>query len=384
MTNARFGRSRPEETVVVTRSDAPPTAPAAIAGVWLGTAPLRLEPLPGGGLSGAPVVLVRPECGPACVLKRVGRDDAAAPRAAWVHALVTQARRRGVVELPAPLVTPGGSTLVADACGGVWELVPFVAGASVVDADLPHLWAALEVLARLHTAWADAPPGPMAAPAGPAVPPAVVRRIRQAAALGQTPWPVRRAAAPPHGVAPDGLAAAVAIRWDRAIALGAAGAGRRAVERIAGVAAGAVPLQPVVRDVWYDHVLFEPRGPAAAPRVTGLIDLHAAACDTPATDIARLAGSWWSTALGSACEAWLAEAVEAYAATRPLSAAERALVPWLHAAGVVCALDNWFRWVVEEGCVFADGPRVLARIDRLLDALPWALEWLAERGLDRV
>lgn len=370
---------------MVTRSDAPSTAPAAIAGAWLGAAPLRLEPLPGGGLSGAPVVLVRTEWGAACVLKRVGRDAAAAPRATWVHALVARARDRGVVELPAPLATPGGATLVADSGGGIWELVPFVTGASVADADTPHLRAALGVLARLHTAWEDAPAGPTGSVGGPAVPPAVLRRSRQAAALVRDPWTARRAAAAPtHVATPDGLVAAVVSRWDRAIALVTAGAGRRAVARIAAVEACTVPLEPVVRDVWYDHVLFEARVPAAGPRVAALIDLHGAAIDTPATDVARLTGSWWSTTLGPRCETWLAEAVEAYAATRPLSAAERALVPWLHAAGVVCALDNWFRWVVEEGCVFPDAARALARIDRLLDALPWAVEWLAERGLDRV
>lgn len=370
---------------MVTRSDAPCTAPAAIAGAWLGAAPLWLEPLPGGGLSGAPVVLVRPERGAACVLKRVGRDAGDAPRATWVHALVAWARNRGVVELPAPLATPGGATLVADSGGGLWELVPFVTGASVERADTRHLRAALEVLARLHAAWCDAPAGPPGRVGGLAAPPAVLRRSRQAAALVRDPWMARRAAvAPTHVAAPDGLVAAVVSRWDRAIALLAAGAGRRAVARIAAAAARGVPLQPVARDVWYDHVVFEQRAATAGPRVTALIDLHGAAVDTPATDVARLAGSWWSTALGPGCETWLAEAVEAYAATRPLSAAERALVPWLHAAGVVCALDNWFRWVVDEGCVFPDGARVLARIDRLLDALPWALEWLAERGLDQV
>jgi Ser/Thr protein kinase RdoA (MazF antagonist) len=370
---------------VVTRSDAPSTAPAAIAEAWLGAAPLRLEPLPGGGLSGAPVVLVRPERGPACVLKRVGRDAAAAPRATWVHALVARARDRGVVELPAPLATPDGATLVSDSGGGLWELVPFVTGASVESADTRHLRSAVEVLARLHEAWGDAPAGPTGSVGGPAAPPAVLRRSLQAAALVGDPWTARRAAAAPtHVAAPPGLAAAVVSRWDRAIAMLATGAGRRAVTRIADAAALAVPLQAVVRDVWYDHVLFEPRGPAAGPRVTAIIDLHGAAVDTPATDVARLAGSWWSTTLGPRCETWLAEAVEAYAVTRPLSAAERALVPWLHAAGVVCALDNWFRWVVEEGRVFPHAARVLARIDRLLDALPWALEWLTERGLDRV
>ncbi|MFM9011464.1 MAG: hypothetical protein ACKON8_11515 [Planctomycetota bacterium] len=52
-------------------------------------------------------------------------------------------------------------------------------------------------------------------------------------------------------------------------------------------------------------------------------------------------------------------------------------MPWLHAVGVICSLDNWFRWVVEERRVFADAPRVRARLERLVEALPGALAWLA-------
>lgn len=363
---------------MVTRSDAPPTALAVIARTWLGAGPLHLEPLSGGGLSGAPVMLVRPGRGAACVLKRVARDAASESRATWVHDLVVRARRRGVVELPAPLATACGATLVADSGGGLWELVPFVAGTSAAVADRRHLQTALEVLARLHAAWCDVP-------GGAAAPPAVVRRIRQAAALVREPWTSRRRAVPVvRAGATAGLVTDVVARWDRAIAILAALGGPAVVMRIAGVRARAVPLQPVVRDIWYDHVLFAAPAPAAGPRVMAIIDLHGAAIDTPATDIARLAGSWWSTSVGPRCETWLEEAVEAYAATRPLSADERALVPWLHAAGVICALDNWFGWVVEGGRVFPNSARVLARIDRLLDALPWALGWLAERGLDRV
>jgi len=369
--------------VVETPSDALPADPAAIARVWLGARP-RLEPLGGGGFSGAPVMLVRPEHGPACVLKRVGRDAAAEPQARWVHALVARARRRGGGGVPAPLATPGGATLVADSGGGLWELVPLVSGASVTQADPWHLRAAMEVLARLHAAWSDEPgPTMTVRPAAPI--PAMVRRVRQATTLVRHPWSARRrAAAETPPATDDGLVAAVVARWERALAIFAAGAGPRVVARIAGASVPAAPLQPVVRDIWFDHMLFAAAGPATPPRVTAIIDLHGAGIDTPATDIARLAGSWWSPALGPGCEAWLAEAVEAYALTRPLTAHERALVPWLHAAGVVCALDNWFRWVVEEGRVFPDAGRVLDRVDRLLDALSPALATLVSPGLDRV
>jgi Ser/Thr protein kinase RdoA (MazF antagonist) len=130
----------------------------------------------------------------------------------------------------------------------------------------------------------------------------------------------------------------------------------------------------VLRDVWAEHVLF---ATAAPLRVAGFIDLHAAGVDSPATDIARLLGSWRPDAIGGGFfEAW-AGAIAAYEARRPLAAAERHAIPLLHAAGVVFGLDNWFRWVLEEGRTFPDPDAVLRRADRLLAALPPALQELA-------
>ena len=132
----------------------------------------------------------------------------------------------------------------------------------------------------------------------------------------------------------------------------------------------------MLRDVWADHVIF---APGSAARVAGIVDLHAAGIDTPATDVARLAGSWRPPRRPHKVDpaaAW-PEAVAAYEAVRPLSAAERAVVPFLDAAGVICGLDNWFRWTLEEGRSFPDEAAALARIDRLLDRLPAAVGWLA-------
>lgn len=46
-------------------------------------------------------------------------------------------------------------------------------------------------------------------------------------------------------------------------------------------------LQPVLRDLWYPHVLF------SGDRVSGLIDWNAAATDHPLFDYSRLLGSWY-------------------------------------------------------------------------------------------
>ena len=130
-------------------------------------------------------------------------------------------------------------------------------------------------------------------------------------------------------------------------------------------------MQPVLRDVWNDHVLFLDDG-----RLVGFIDYHAAGRDTPATDLARLLGSWDAPAAPSEGQ-WLRpwrQALDAYEAVRPLEPGERALIPWLHATGVICGLDNWFRWLITEQREFADRSTVLSRIARLIAALPAALD----------
>src|SRR5205807_3808434 len=56
------------------------------------------------------------------------------------------------------------------------------------------------------------------------------------------------------------------------------------IGRLESLADISLPLQPCIRDIWHDHVLF------TANDVTGVIDFGAVDMDTPATDIARLLG----------------------------------------------------------------------------------------------
>ena len=59
----------------------------------------------------------------------------------------------------------------------------------------------------------------------------------------------------------------------------------RAIAQLAPLAGAQLPLQPCIRDIWHDHILF------TGNRVTGIVDFGALDIDTPATDIARLLGS---------------------------------------------------------------------------------------------
>lgn len=345
-----------------------------VSEAWLGRGDHAIGPLPAGGFSGSRMWVVRAGGGGASwVLKSLpmGAHD----RVAWSHRLMRHLRSRGVGEVPLVAETPAGRSIAVDAEGTAWELVTFVEGATT-DAPSPaQATAAAECLARIHAAAASFPEAPPCrAPC-----PAVRRRVEQAREMIARPW-----AALAHACRADGqrggdahpLGPAVAARLAKAVAVFDAQGGPRALHRIATFEQGPLALQAVLRDVWSAHILYDD---ATAARVAGVVDYHASAVDTPATDLARLVGSWRHER-DDAARPWARwpELAEAYAAVRPLPAEERRLVPWLHATGVILGLDNWFRWVLAESREFLRPAQVLSRIDRLLAQLPAAASMLNE------
>lgn len=369
-----------------------PTDPTALCRHWFAGTPVRIAALPATGFSGAAVFRVElPGDGERFVLKRFA--ESATPRhAAWVHALAGHLRDAGIDAVPRVLPVAGraaeaAATLVADAGGAVWEMVEFKRGVPLESPAPAEAAAAAALLGRVHVAAARLPGWRATTAASPGL----GRRVARCRELVADPWSRRlertasRAAGDRAGDRADpGLAAAVADRLGVAVATWSAAGVGRLVAEVARVEPPAMPLAPVLRDVWCDHVLFavpdEPRGraaglPSAADSgdriVSGLIDLHAAGIDTPATDLARLLGSWTppvGRAAAGLAERW-PEALAAYEAVRPLAAEERRAIGLFHAAGVVVSLDNWFRWTLDEGRAFPDRARVLARIDRLLAEL---------------
>ena len=328
----------------------PPESIERVCAAWLGVDSVRLAPLAGGGFSGSVVHMVEhPATGRRFVLKRFP-DSASDDRCAWVHALMRHVRAAGVE------VVPEVMKCAVDAEGGRWELVAFMPGRATERPTAGQAACALETLARLHVAAAG-----MAGARAHGSSPGVVRRREQARQLLNFPWRQRRAAI---GMDAD---AAVVVQLDEAIDVFDRAGGMRALERVAAAEASPLALQPVLRDVWSDHVLFAD----GDDRVSGIIDYHAAGIDSPATDLARLLGSWTLAAEcrePSLMDAWR-DALAAYERVRPLTPAERRLVPWLHSTGVIFGLDNWFRWMLEERRTFPDVDRAHERIARLVAAL---------------
>lgn len=123
-----------------------------------------------------------------------------------------------------------------------------------------------------------------------------------------------------------------------------------------------VALQPVWRDLWSDHVLFD------GARVGGLIDGTAARTESVASDLSRLLGSL----AGLDANGWQ-EALESYDAVRRLSLEERLLVRALDRSSMLMSPATWLRRLARPKPQSVVGPeqlhRILGRIERFSDRL---------------
>jgi homoserine kinase type II len=119
-----------------------------------------------------------------------------------------------------------------------------------------------------------------------------------------------------------------------------------------------ISLQPCIRDIWSDHVLFLGR------RVTGFIDFGAMQQENVAADVSRLLGSM----AGSDAQAWR-EGLAAYQSVRTLSEAEQTLIPAFDHSGVLMAGLNWIDWIYRQQRAFDNWHAIVERLDRLLTRL---------------
>jgi Ser/Thr protein kinase RdoA (MazF antagonist) len=106
-----------------------------------------------------------------------------------------------------------------------------------------------------------------------------------------------------------------------------------------------VPRQPVLRDIWSDHLFFDEN------RVCGLIDFHAIGAGTVAGDIGRLLASWQLPYHEATWTMALAE----YEAVRPLAPEEQTLLSVLDDAARVLTPWVWLTWVLLEKREFPIG-----------------------------
>jgi homoserine kinase type II len=265
-----------------------------------------------------------------------------------LHRLMGHARGQDLDFVPALYAAADGDTVVEEA-GRAWEVTQWLDGRADFAAhpSPERLAAAAESLARLHRAWEAfaAPPEPC---------PAVRRRLKVLAdwhALVATGW--RPSASPDDPVGP------VAERAWR----GLPGWLPNVQLWLGPWVDSRGPVQPCLRDVWHDHVLFE------GDRVTGLVDYGEVHPDHVAVDLSRLFGSL----VGDDPQGW-EQGLRAYRRLHPLSDPEARLARVLDRTGTVLGVVNWLRWLYHEGRPYEDLPGVARRLEGMLKRIQgWAI-----------
>jgi Ser/Thr protein kinase RdoA (MazF antagonist) len=312
--------------------------------------PSQIEPLgSAGGMSGAQFWRLESPRGK-LVLRRWPIEHPAPAGLRFIHSVLRHVSALGLKIVPVQIAATGGDTFVEHA-GHLWELAPWLEG--VADYEkfprVEKLRAAMTALGQLHLAAADFP-HPLA-PHSAGGSPAVTRRLARlrelqtggidalAHSINDATWPE---------LAP--LARQFLTTLPRLIP--------GAITRLMPLADAALPLQPSIRDIWHDHVLFN------GDRVTGLLDFGAMQIETPTGDVARLLGSL----AGDDANGWR-EGLAAYSTIRPLSEHETLAVFALDASGTLLAGCNWIRWIYAEGRKFKNRPQVIARFARLLNRI---------------
>jgi Ser/Thr protein kinase RdoA (MazF antagonist) len=304
--------------------------------------------LASGGFSGARIWRIETAAGP-CALRGTPVSAVDVRRLAGLHRLLAHVSAAGLTQVPVPVMALDGSTFFENE-GEVWQLEPWMPGAADYwqNPSAARLKAAMICLARWHLAAARFQPREterlwfFCEPSGKS--PGLAERAREIFRRNGTECGnLRRHLATSAWTEFADLGNKILDHFVRL-------APRVETQLKLGLDA-VVPLQPCLRDVWHDHVLF------TGSEVTGLIDPHAARSDCVACDLARLLGSL----AGDDRAGWDA-GVAAYQSVRPLALGELALVELFDQTAVLLGGMTWLDWHCLEGRTFDDRERVLVRL----------------------
>lgn len=294
-----------------------------------------------GGFSGARFWRIETPTATLC-LRRWPPEHPSPARLESIHRIVRHVYQRGVTQVPVPLVSRIGSTMVHQN-DHLWELAPWMPGTADYHRQptRPRLIAAMQLLARFHQA-TDA----LAAEPGARKPsPGLNQRLELLDQL---------VAGEARRIAIAAEKDAFTDRQNRAHAL--LEAFTKLAPRVRADLEQAtrmnVMLQPCLRDVWHDHILFDD------DKITGLVDFGAMREETVAGDVARLLASL----VRGDRSAWQI-GLEAYQHQRELDDTELHFLDIFVRTATLLSGLNWLRWIYLENRVFEHPGRVLQRID---------------------
>ncbi|HEY2416091.1 MAG TPA: phosphotransferase [Pirellulaceae bacterium] len=302
---------------------------------------VRIEPLANaGGWSGSLLWRITDATNHAFCLRRWPTEHPTPQRLQFIHNVLLHVAPQLPV-VPSPQRAHSGTTFIHHA-GHLWELTNWLPGFADFHANptTARLRAAMHALATFHNLAAR-----FQTQARPA--PAIADRLHQLQALDRGELlQIEQAVATPLDNELDARArrmlAALKQRLQRQLPAGP------------GSATSHLPLQPAIRDIHHDHILF------TGDSVTGLIDFGALRIDTPLTDIARLLGS-----LVGDDPIARHSAIDAYSELRPISEGDRQLIDWLDQTGLILGAYNWLKWLYVERRDMGPTAPIAVRIDEI-------------------
>jgi Ser/Thr protein kinase RdoA (MazF antagonist) len=270
-----------------------------------------------------------------------------------IHRLLERVNHRGIRQVPIPIAAANGSTVI-EVDSRLWQLEPWMPGqADFRDVSTDsRLESAMHVIARWHVAAASTNsfdhPHTTAHQTAPS--PTVGDRTDlihdYLSRLPEIKNSLRRE---PHERFRE-AGVRIAVQFRRM--------GQDIAGQLASVRSVDVAMQPCIRDLWHDHLLF------TGEELTGLIDFGAVRTDTVACDLSRLLGSLF----GNDSDGWR-RALVAYESVRPLQDNEAALLQPLDRSGVLLSGMTWLKRRCLLKTDIPDIDRVSERLESIADRL---------------
>ena len=296
-----------------------------------------------GGFSGAMFWQVETIEATYC-LRRYPKQSPTPQHLAWIHQVMLHAAANGCPQVETILKTMDDETFVS--CDGyLWQLSQWMPGTANYHQEPTgkKLESAVDFLARFHLAAAQ-----------------INLDFRQSDAIQQRLQLLNQ------------FAASLALVLDRKTGINeieflhlaewlSQNGERLAASLTASLAefeSSILPIQPVIKDIWQDHIFF------TGEAVSSVVDFGSLAMDTVSLDLSRMLGSM----VGEDDNSW-ATAIENYAQIRALTKPERQIIPLLDKTGVLLGSLNWLTWIVVEERTFEDLASVKKRASHLLGRL---------------
>lgn len=275
-------------------------------------------------------------------------------RLTGLHQFLRALHQQGLSQVSVPLAALNGAT-VAEAGRRWWQLEPWMPGRASFHEDPSTVKqnAVMQLLARLHHLAERFEPENESAVwfsvQASAPSPGVIERVRLIERWKDTnPQIVRRL------MQKSSLPAAILDQLDEILTRFPRHAQdiQSELNNLLGVS---FRLQPCVRDLWHDHVLF------TGDEVTGLIDFGASRSENPMIDLSRLLSSFFP----DDPQHWQA-AVDSYDALRTILPEERRLLRAFDRSQRLLAGMSWIQRLILDGEIPPETARVQNRLEGIL------------------